>query len=147
MLTHAPLQLADVVAQVARPEAGAVDLFLGVVRSPSDGRVVTLLEYEAYHAMALAEMGRIVDEVAAELGDVRLAAAHRLGALAVGEVAVICAASAPHRAEAFVACRRLIDELKRRVPIFKREHRPDGAHWVGWEDARCEHSTAGDGGQ
>jgi len=68
---------------------------------------------------------------------VRLAAFHRVGSLGVGEVAVVCAASAPHRDEAFRACRLMIDRLKERVPIWKREHGPDGPHWVGWQDARC----------
>ena len=68
----------------------------------------------------------------------RLAVLHRTGALVVGDVAVVCAASAPHRGEAYAACRALIDRVKARVPIWKREHGPDGAYWVGWQDARCE---------
>jgi molybdopterin synthase catalytic subunit len=68
----------------------------------------------------------------------RLAVQHRTGALVVGDVAVVCAASAPHRDEAYRACRALIDRIKSRVPIWKREHGPDGAYWVGWHDARCE---------
>jgi molybdopterin synthase catalytic subunit len=62
---------------------------------------------------------------------------HRTGTLSVGDVAVVCAASAPHRGEAYRACRALIDRVKARVPIWKREHGPDGAYWVGWQDARC----------
>ena len=68
----------------------------------------------------------------------RLSVLHRTGDLAVGDLAVVCAASAPHRGEAFAACRKLIDRIKARVPIWKREHGPDGAYWVGWQDARCE---------
>ena len=68
---------------------------------------------------------------------VRVAATHRVGPLHVGDVAVACAASAPHRGEAFRACRELIDRIKARLPIWKREHGPDGPYWVGWEDARC----------
>ena len=68
---------------------------------------------------------------------VRVFATHRVGSLAVGDVAVVCAASAPHRGEAFRACRELIDRVKARLPIWKREHGPDGPYWVGWEDARC----------
>ena len=64
---------------------------------------------------------------------------HRVGELSVGDAAVACAASAPHREEAFRACRLLIDRIKSRVPIWKREHGPDGPYWVGWEDARCGH--------
>jgi molybdopterin synthase catalytic subunit len=107
------------------------------VRDNNDGRAVSLLEYEAYTEMALAEMERIVGEVEAAVPQARCAVAHRTGALQVGEVAVICAAAAPHRREAFAACRRLIDEVKARVPIWKREHGADGPYWVGWEDARC----------
>jgi molybdopterin synthase catalytic subunit len=82
-------------------------------------------------------MERIAVEIEAEIAGARVAAHHRTGALSVGEIAVICAASAPHRDEAFRACRFMIDRLKERVPIWKREHGPDGPYWVGWEDARC----------
>jgi len=91
--------------------------------------------------MALAEMNRIGEEIerATPDGSVRVAVSHRVGSLRVGDLAVVCAASAPHRAEAFAACRALIDEIKHRVPIWKREHGPEGAYWVGWQDARCHH--------
>jgi molybdopterin synthase catalytic subunit len=133
------IDIGSVVARVARPGAGGIDVFVGCVRDANDGRDVVLLEYEAYVPMALAEMNRIGDEIERGHGGVRVAAAHRVGTLAVGDVAVICAASAPHRAEAFAACRALIDEIKHRVPIWKREHGPEGAYWVGWQDARCHH--------
>jgi molybdopterin synthase catalytic subunit len=135
-----PLSADEVRTLVEHPSAGAVDLFLGVVRDENEGRPVTLLEYEAYAPMAIAEMERIAREIEARMPDVRVAAHHRVGALRVGDVAVICAASAPHRAEAFAACRALIDEIKHRVPIWKREHGPDGAYWIGWADARCRHA-------
>jgi molybdopterin synthase catalytic subunit len=137
-LEVAPLSVDAVMASVKTPGAGAVDVFLGVVRDNNDGRAVRLLEYQAYEEMALEEMARIVVEIEASTPGARCAIAHRTGALEVGEIAVVCAASAPHRHEAFVACRRLIDEVKTRVPIWKREHGPDGPYWVGWEDARCE---------
>jgi molybdopterin synthase catalytic subunit len=92
--------------------------------------------------MAVAEMNRIAAEIATELPGVRLSAQHRVGALRVGEAAVVCAASAPHRGEAFRACRLLIDRIKARVPIWKREHGPEGARWVGWRDARCHGEDA-----
>ncbi len=132
-----PLDVAAAVADVSHPGAGAVDVFLGLVRDTNDGRAVTRLEYEAYGTMAVKEMERIGAELAARLPGVRLAAQHRVGSLAVGELAVVCAASAPHRAEAFEACRALIDEIKARVPVWKREWGPDGPYWVHWEDARC----------
>lgn len=135
------LSIDEVVARVARPGAGGVDVFVGCVRDENDGRAVVLLEYDAYRPMALAEMQRIGEEIEATTAGVRVAAAHRVGPLRVGDLAVVCAASAPHRAEAFAACRALIDEIKHRVPIWKREHGPDGAYWVGWQDARCGHGT------
>ncbi len=133
------LRIDEVVARVMRPGAGGVDVFVGCVRDDNEGHPVVLLEYEAYLPMALAEMKRIGEEIEARTKDVRVAAAHRVGSLRVGDLAVVCAASAPHRAEAFAACRELIDEIKHRVPIWKREHGPEGAYWVGWQDARCHH--------
>ncbi len=131
------LSMDEVTQIVARPEAGAIATFLGVVRCTNEGRAVTLLEYEAYGTMAEAELGRILEEIEREMPEVRVAATHRIGSLSVGDAAVVCAASAPHRGEAFKACRELIDRLKARLPIWKREHGPDGPYWVGWEDARC----------
>jgi molybdopterin synthase catalytic subunit len=132
-----PLGLDELIAEVSHASAGGIATFLGVVRDMNEGRAVTLLEYEAYGTMAEAELARILDELHAELPGVRVAATHRVGALHVGDAAVACAASAPHRGEAFRACRELIDRIKARLPIWKREHGPDGPYWVGWEDARC----------
>jgi molybdopterin synthase catalytic subunit len=132
-----PLSVDAALALVLHEGAGALAVFLGTVRNVNDGRSVTQLEYEAYASMARAEMDRIRVEIEAEIPDVRVAALHRVGSLAVGEVSVVCVASAPHRGEAFRACRLMIDRLKERVPIWKREHGPDGPYWVGWEDARC----------
>ncbi|HVJ91418.1 MAG TPA: molybdenum cofactor biosynthesis protein MoaE [Labilithrix sp.] len=141
------LSVDEALAHVKRPGAGGIAFFLGVVRDESVGRVVTRLEYSAYASMAKREMERIGEELEAEMPDVRVCAMHRVGSLEVGDAAVICAASAPHRAEAFRACRELIDRIKARVPIWKREIGPDGAAWVGWEDARCgpghEHGQKG----
>jgi molybdopterin synthase catalytic subunit len=133
-----PLSVDDAVAYVRHAGAGAVCVFLGMVRDHNEGRPVVRLEYEAYTSMALAEMRRIAGEIAGELAGVRLAVVHRTGSLLVGDIAVVCAASAPHRGEAYAACRALIDRVKARVPIWKREHGPDGAYWVGWQDARCD---------
>lgn len=130
------LSIDEALDHVRHASAGGVDLFLGIVRDRSEGRDVTRLEYSAYASMALREMQAIADEVEQEF-DVRACALHRVGSLSVGDVAVICVASAVHRDEAFRACRALIDRIKERVPIWKRELGPDGAAWVGWEDARC----------
>jgi molybdopterin synthase catalytic subunit len=137
VLRDTKLSLDEVVDQVRRPDAGGIATFVGVVRDHSDGRVVTRLDYSAYEGMARREMAAIIAEVEGEISGVRLAVAHRTGSLAVGDAAVVCAASAPHRGEAFKACRELIDRIKSRVPIWKREYGPDGAEWVGWVDARC----------
>lgn len=139
----------EAVAHVSHAGAGGIDIFLGVVRDFNDGRAVTKLEYQAYASMAKAEMARIAEEIEKEIPGTRLAAVHRVGELHVGDVAIVCAASAPHRGEAFRACRLLIDRIKERVPIWKREYGPDGAYWVGWVDARCspgEHGLHEHGG-
>jgi molybdopterin synthase catalytic subunit len=146
-LREKPIGVDEAVLHVSHPTAGGIDVFVGIVRDHSEGRAVTRLEYSAYATMARLEMERIATEIEREVPGVRVAALHRIGDLAVGDAAVICAASAPHRDEAFHACRLLIDRIKARVPIWKREHGPDGAAWVGWVDARCEpgHSHEGHG--
>lgn len=132
-----PLSVERCMSKVQHEGAGAVVPFVGVVRANNEGRVVTLLEYDAYVSMAEKELARIVDELQSRFDGVRLSVEHRIGPLHVGDAAVIAVASAPHRHEAFVASRELIDQVKARVPIWKREHGPDGAYWVGWQDARC----------
>jgi molybdopterin synthase catalytic subunit len=131
------LSVSEALGAVEHTAAGGIALFVGCVRNENEGRPVTLLEYEAYGPMALREMHAIAAELEQEVSGTRLAVLHRVGKLEVGDIAVVCAASAPHRGEAFTACRRLIDRIKERVPIWKREHGPDGPHWVGWQDARC----------
>jgi molybdopterin synthase catalytic subunit len=135
-IVHEPIVLDTLIAEVGDDAAGAIATFLGVVRNHSEGLDVKLLEYHAYEAMAATELRTIAAEIEAEIDGVRIACHHRIGELAIGDVAVACAASAAHRAEAFDACRALIDRVKERVPIWKREHGPEGPHWVGWKDAR-----------
>ncbi len=135
-LSSEPLDVMECVRAVTHPTAGGIDVFIGMVRDHSDGRAVTLLEYEAYASMAEKELARIGEDVRARVPGVRLSAAHRIGRLDVGDIAVVCAAGAAHRDEAFRACRLLIDEIKARVPIWKREHGAAGTAWVGWQDAR-----------
>lgn len=134
-IRETPLSLDECFAAVQRPGAGGVVLFVGTVRDHSAGQLVTALEYQAYAPMAEKELSAIAEEIEASL-DVRLACTHRVGALKVGDLAVICAASAPHRGEAFTACQQLIDRLKARVPVWKREHGEAGPYWVGWQDVR-----------
>jgi MoaE-MoaD fusion protein len=130
-LLDEPLSLDRVVRAVSSPDAGGLVTFTGVVRRHSAGREVERLEYEAYREMAEKVMRDLCAEIEAENPGVRLALEHRVGALVVGDPAVVIAAAAPHRAEAFTACRALIDRLKAQVPIWKKEIGPDGAEWVG----------------
>jgi len=144
-LSDEPLQPSALIDAVMHAGAGGVASFIGTVRDHNEGLPVVLLEYHAYRVMAERELAAIAAEVEAEIDGVRVACAHRLGELQVGELAVVCAASAPHRDAALRACRELIERIKARVPIWKREHGPDGPHWVGWHDARCgaEHHREG----
>ncbi len=120
------------VTWVSVPMVGAIVLFLGTVRNHSEGRdSVTHLEYEAYGGVVEEKIAEIIVEVRSAWPDVvRVAVVHRTGSLGIGEVSVGVAVSAPHRAEAFPAGQYLIDELKRRAPIWKKEHWPGGAEWV-----------------
>jgi molybdopterin synthase catalytic subunit len=136
-LREAPLSVDECLAAVLGPEIGGVAIFLGTVRDHNQGQDVSLLEYQAYSAMAEKELLTIADEIEREIPGTRLSCLHRTGALQVGDIAVICAAAAPHRGEAFRACRELIDRLKARVPIWKREHGEGGPHWIGWQDVRA----------
>jgi molybdopterin synthase catalytic subunit len=150
LLSAEPLSLDRALMAIVGPDAGAIVTFLGLVRDFNDGHAVTLLEYEAFETMALSEMKRIVAALEREIPGVRVVVHHRQGALGVGDLAVICAASAPHRGEAFRACRAAIDRVKETVPIWKREHGPEGPYWVGWQDARCqgdEHDPSHEHGQ
>jgi molybdopterin synthase catalytic subunit len=130
-ITREPLSLEALVAAVRADVCGAVVTFVGVVRELSDDdRAVDGLSYEAYPAMALPEMRAIGDEAQLRWPGARVAIAHRVGALRIGEASVAIAVAAPHRAAAFDACEYAIDELKRRVPIWKKEHYVDGdARW------------------
>ena len=122
---------AEVVAAVSDPAAGAVVLFLGTVRDHSPGRTgVTHLEYEAYGEVVEPKIAEIVAEARERWDLLAVAAVHRTGALSVGEVSVAVAVSSAHRADAFPAARYVIDELKRRAPIWKKEHWSGGAEWV-----------------
>ncbi len=130
-ISAAALSLDEVVAAVAAEEHGAVVTFIGQVRRKGQLPSVVRLEYEAYAPMAEAVLAQIADELALENPGVRVAIHHRTGSLAVGEVAVVIAVAAAHRAEAFGACRVAIERLKQRAPIWKKEVGADGAVWVG----------------
>lgn len=142
-LRREPLSLDEAYRAVDQTHAGAVAVFCGVVRDHHEGRSVTRLDYEAYEPMAEKELAQITAAIAARIPGALCFVAHRLGELKVGDVAIVCAVSTPHRAEAFELCRALIDTIKESVPIWKREWGPHGSLWVGWEDARCQHHTHG----
>lgn len=126
-----PLQLEPLIQQVTSPGRGGLATFTGLVRDHFEGRPVTQLEYEAYEPMALTQMARLCDEIEATWKGCAVAMQHRLGKLEIGEIAVHIAVAAPHRDAAFAACRFGIDELKERVPIFKKEVYRDGSLWKG----------------
>lgn len=126
-----PIEPGAVVESVAGPAVGGTVLFLGTVRDHSPGKPgVTHLEYEAYAEQVVPKIQEIVDEVREQWDVSRVAAVHRVGSLSIGEVSVAVAVSSSHRVDAFPAARYLIDELKRRAPIWKKEHWEGGAAWV-----------------
>jgi molybdopterin synthase catalytic subunit len=130
LLSPEPLSLERAVAAVAHAGAGGLNVFVGNVRDKSRGHAIDHLEYEAYAPMALKVMRSIAAAVEADTPGAQVAIHHRLGSLAIGDTAVIVVAAAPHRAEAFAACRAAIERLKQDVPIWKREVAVDGTTWV-----------------
>jgi len=131
VLTDQTLSLDRCLAAVRGPGMGGIVTFTGMVRLHSRGTTIDHLEYEAYAPMAVKVMTQLCEQIEREIAGARLAVEHRTGRLAIGDVAVVIAAAAPHRAEAFTACRAMIDRLKDRVPIWKKEVGVDGAEWVG----------------
>jgi molybdopterin synthase catalytic subunit len=130
-LVEGPLDLAEVVVEVADERAGAIATFQGTVRRQSRGRQVIALEYEAYAGMAEKVMAEIADGVKERYDLCEVAIAHRTGRCEVGEVSVAIAVSAAHRQDALSACRDVIDELKERVPLWKKELYEGGEEWIG----------------
>jgi molybdopterin synthase catalytic subunit len=145
--TRTPIAPDEVRRALADPACGGYAAFEGWVRDSNEGQRVRGLEYEAFEALGLREGERIIDEAIARFGVAHAACVHRIGALAVGELAVWVGVSAAHRDEAFRACRYIIDEVKHRLPIWKKEHYLSGdSGWVNCE--RCaaapEHAGADD---
>ncbi|MCH2062150.1 MAG: molybdenum cofactor biosynthesis protein MoaE [Roseibacillus sp.] len=139
-LTTDPIDSGALRAAAGDPHAGAVSVFEGTVRNHHQGRQVVRLEYEAHAAVAEKEGQRIVNDAIERFGLDCAQAIHRTGPLEIGESAVIVTVSSPHRAEAFEACRFIIDEIKHRLPIWKKEFYPDGSSsWVGCEGCRQGH--------
>jgi len=130
-ITREAIDAGSVLDRVGAAGDGAALLFVGVVRDHNDGSSVTGLTYEAYDEMAVRVLDEIAGEAAERLGTPRIAVVHRVGELEVGEVSVAIAASSPHRAEAFDATRYVIEEIKKRLPVWKKEHYVEGdAAWL-----------------
>ena len=126
-----PIDTAALQAAVAGPDTGAISTFIGAVRNYNAGRSVTGIEYSAYEAMAVRELSCVADEAEAEFAGVRIAVEHRIGELAIGDASVVVVAAHAHRRMAMDACQQVIEELKKRVPIWKCEHYVDGTReWV-----------------
>ncbi len=132
-LTDYPIDAATLVKRVMRSSDGAYVLFEGVVRNHHEGKAVESIFYDAYRPMAEKEIAKIVDEVRSAYPDVAVDVVHRLGQLVVGDSSIAIVAASPHRAEAFEACRMMIDRIKETVPIWKKERGPGGEEWVGWQ--------------
>ena len=129
-LTDQAISVPEVLAAVQHERAGAVDVFIGTVRNHNHARAVVRLEYEAYTPMALKKLEELAAEARGRWPVESLALVHRVGRLEIGDVAVVVAVATPHRAEAFAACRWLIDTLKQTVPIWKKEVYSTGEEWL-----------------
>lgn len=138
-IVNTRIDLNTLIEHVAAPGVGAVSVFLGTVRDINDGRSVTGIDYEAYEAMAVKELEAVAEEVCAATPELRVALEHRVGTLRVGDVSIAIVAGHPHRAQACDAARAIIELVKVRVPIWKREHYEDGS--IEWVDPTASSAT------
>lgn len=129
-ITKEPIDVGSVARRAILPECGATVTLDGYVRKITKGRETDHLVYEAYEPMALKEMGKLIERGKAEFDVSVIGIVHRIGRLEIGETSVVISVSAPHRRAAFAACEWLITELKRTVPIWKKEVYADGEEWV-----------------
>ena len=129
-ITEKPIDIQKVINTASSLGAGAVNVFVGTVRNNAHGKNVLWLEYEAYESMAVSEIRKIIDEASHRWPLLGWAVSHRVGTLKPGEVSVVVAVSSPHRQQAFEACQYIIDTLKEKAPIFKKEIFEDGEEWV-----------------
>lgn len=137
-LTYEPIRILELEASFTDPRAGGCVTFTGRVRNHHNGRSVTRLDYEAYHALALGEGGAIIEEALSRFDVLQVVCEHRVGALAIGDAAIWIGVAAAHRRDAFLACEYVIDQVKARVPIWKKEYYTDGdPRWV----ACCSHAA------
>jgi molybdopterin synthase catalytic subunit len=129
-ISSSTLNVQECVDWVMSPNSGGIDVFIGTVRNETKGKIVTRLEFEAYVTMALREMEKIAGQALDKWPVQKILIHHRTGVLQIGEIPVIIAVAAAHRAAAFDACRYIIDTLKQTVPIWKKEFFEDGEVWV-----------------
>jgi molybdopterin synthase catalytic subunit len=129
-ITEKSIDVQKVIDTATSLGAGAVNVFIGTVRNNAHGKKVVWLEYEAYESMAVAEIRKIIDDASHRWPLLGWAVSHRVGTLKPGEVSVVVAVSSPHRRESFEACQYIIDTLKEKAPIWKKEHFEDGEEWV-----------------
>lgn len=129
-ITEKSIDVQKVIETASSLGAGAVNVFIGTVRNNAHGKKVVWLEYEAYESMAVAEIRKIIDDASHRWPLLGWAVSHRVGTLKPGEVSVVVAVSSPHRRESFEACQYIIDTLKEKAPIWKKEHFEDGEEWV-----------------
>ena len=130
-ITDQPIDPEELTNKVSRREAGAITLFLGTVRELTFGKKTLYLEYEAYPAMAVAQLERIGQEVRERWADTVVAVTHRIGRLEISDIAVVIAVSSPHRKAAYEANEYVIERIKQILPIWKKEHGEDGSEWIG----------------
>ncbi|HEX6593639.1 MAG TPA: molybdenum cofactor biosynthesis protein MoaE [Bacillota bacterium] len=138
-ITHQPIEVNDVIQKVVRREAGAISTFIGAVREFTDGKRTLYLQYQAYESMAEKKLAQIGAEIEAQWECAHTAIAHRIGTLAISDIAVAIAVSTPHRTEAFQASRYAIDRIKEIVPIWKKEYWEDGSMWIGDQKERVSY--------
>lgn len=129
-ITEKPIDVQKVIETASSLGAGAVNVFIGTVRDNANGKKVVWLEYESYEGMAIAEIRKIIDDAAHRWGLLGWGVSHRIGTLKPGEVAVVVAVAAPHRKASFEACEFIINEIKAKAPIWKKEVFEDGEEWV-----------------
>ena len=129
-ITEEQLNVEEAIQQVSYDACGGINIFIGTVRNLTEGRKVLHLEFEAYPAMAIGELKKIVEQAKREWGVFEMAIQHRIGKVKIGEAAVVIAVSAPHREASYAACKFAIDNLKNTVPIWKKEIFEDGEVWV-----------------
>ncbi|PYZ97436.1 molybdenum cofactor biosynthesis protein MoaE [Alteribacter lacisalsi] len=130
-ITSEPVDITEVIEKVTHRNAGAVNTFIGTVRELTNGKRTLYLRYDAYVPMAEKQLARIGDEIKRDYPEAKVAITHRIGELAISDVAVVIAVATPHRADAFDASRYAIERIKEIVPIWKKEHWEDGSEWIG----------------